>query len=78
MLELQPRLDAGARVNTAFARVQRWLPSEEFQAGYELMISYDPDIFIDGNERNDDCQMSNNRISISAAEINREIARQAR
>ncbi|MAE93526.1 MAG: hypothetical protein CL910_02590 [Deltaproteobacteria bacterium] len=72
-----PRLDAGARVNTAFARIQRWLPSQEFQQGFELRISYDPDIFIDGNDRNDDCQMGNNVTAISVAEINREIARQA-
>lgn len=72
-----PRLNAGARVNTSFARVQRWMPSEEFQPGFELRISYDPDIFIDGNEHNDDCQMGNNLASISVAEINWQIARQA-
>ncbi len=73
-----PSLAAGARVNTSFARVERWLPSQEFQQGFELRISYDPDIFIDGNERNDDCQLRNNQTSISVAEINREIDRQAR
>ncbi|MCP5060101.1 MAG: hypothetical protein GY937_25645 [bacterium] len=72
-----PRLDAGARVNTSFARVRGWMPSQEFQAGFELRISYDPDIFMDGNERNDDCRMGNNLSSISVDEINREIARQA-
>jgi hypothetical protein len=46
-------------------------PSEgEFPNCYRLLISYDPDIYIDGNDNNDDCNQNNNKKDRSGTEIN--------
>lgn len=46
-------------------------PAEgEFPPSYILMISYDPDIQMDGNEANDDCRAGNNRKERSGMDIN--------
>ena len=46
-------------------------PSEgEFPPSYKLMIVYDPDILLDSNTANDDCNTSNNSRSRSGTEIN--------
>lgn len=46
-------------------------PAEgEFPPSYLLLISYDPDIAMDGNEGNDDCRSTNNRKERSGMEIN--------
>lgn len=46
-------------------------PAEgEFPPTYKVVISYDPDIFIDGNVKNDDCNQRNNEISRSGSGIN--------
>ncbi len=47
-----------------------WSTSNEFPPTYRVVISYDPDIFIDGNEANDDCATSDNALSRDGAEIN--------
>ena len=62
-------LRPGQRVNTAFTRITRWYTGQEFHSGFQLRVDYDPDIFIDGNPRNDDCQLRNNRRVLSAGEI---------
>lgn len=49
-----------------------WTRSSEFQADYTLRIAYDPDIFIDGNEQNDDCNTEDNERTLSATQINSE------
>lgn len=46
-------------------------PAEgEFPPTYKLVISYDPDINIDDNKKNDDCETENNSMEQSGAEIN--------
>lgn len=46
-------------------------PAEgEFPPTYLVTITYDPDIYIDGNPHNDDCRTGNNRMERSGAEIN--------
>jgi hypothetical protein len=46
-------------------------PSEgEFPPTYKLLIVYDPDIRLDGNPRNDDCNAANNQKQRSGADIN--------
>lgn len=46
-------------------------PSEgEFPPSYMLMVVYDPDILLDSNTANDDCNTSNNRKSRSGTDIN--------
>jgi hypothetical protein len=43
-------------------------PAEgEFPSTYRLMVGYDPDIFINGNPKNDDCVNTNNRKERSGA-----------
>jgi hypothetical protein len=37
-----------------------WTASTEYPPSYEVRIDYDPDIFADGNDNNDDCNMNNN------------------
>lgn len=45
-------------------------PAEgEFPPTYKLIIGYDPDIAIDGNPRNDDCNLNNNRRERSGEDI---------
>ena len=46
-------------------------PAEgEFPPSYRAVISYDPDIAIDGNPKNDDCRPANNAFERSGTEIN--------
>jgi hypothetical protein len=47
-----------------------WDRLSEFLVGYTVRITYDPDIFIDANEENDDCRTANNSRTISVEEIN--------
>lgn len=47
-----------------------WNSASEFLPDYTVRLSYDPDIFIDGNEENDDCRTANNSRTLTAAEIN--------
>jgi hypothetical protein len=77
----QPRLVArqafqnlapGAEVSLTYRR--SWdasSPAEgEFPPSYKLVISYDPDIRLDGNTKNDDCNPSNDVRERSGADIN--------
>lgn len=46
-------------------------PAEgEFPPTYRLLISYDPDILLDDNPKNDDCHLTNNSVSRSGNAIN--------
>lgn len=47
-----------------------WNTSNEFPPVYRVAITYDPDIFIDGNPANDDCATSDNALERDGAEIN--------
>lgn len=42
----------------------------EFPPDYRIILSYDPDIYLDGNPMNDDCNGSNNDLTRSGADIN--------
>lgn len=49
---------------------REWSVSDEFKPDqYVLLISYDPDIYIDDNLLNDDCNQDNNRRERDAGEI---------
>lgn len=65
-------LAVGASVQVTFTR--NWYtasPAEgEFPPDYILIISYDPDIFLESNPNNDDSNSSNNRIEESGSAIN--------
>lgn len=46
-------------------------PAEgEFPPTYRLLIGYDPDILLDGNPNNDDCNSNNNQLERSGADVN--------
>lgn len=66
-------LGVGESVSLSFVR--NWdasSPAEgEFPPTYKVVIGYDPDLYIDGNVRNDDCSSSNNQMSRNSAEVNR-------
>ncbi|RZS92160.1 hypothetical protein [Aquimarina brevivitae] len=65
-------LISGGQLSVSYTRT--WdasSPSEgEFPPTYTLVITYDPDIFIDGNENNDDINLENNSLSQSGSAIN--------
>ncbi|HEX7045281.1 MAG TPA: hypothetical protein VF203_11775 [Burkholderiales bacterium] len=49
--------------------ISGWRLSDEFPPDFTLEISYDPDIRVDGNPENDDCRMTNNKATLSGAEV---------
>lgn len=65
-------LNVGESLTVSFSRP--WdasSPAEgEFPPEYILRVSYDPDIFIDGNDNNNDNNSSNNSLTVSGGEIN--------
>ncbi len=65
------RLASGASFSLT-ARLRA--PGGEFTPSVTALLSYDPDIYIDGNPRNDDCNQGNNQRTLSAADINDAIA----
>ena len=66
------RLASGEGVSS-FVPPLRWNPSSEFLADFSAQITYDPDIFIDGNPQNDDCVMSNNKLLLTVDEVRRQL-----
>jgi len=65
-------LAPGATISLSYER--NWnssSPSEgEFPNSYRLLITYDPDIYMDANKQNDDCNQGNNKKNRSGTEIN--------
>lgn len=65
-------LPAGAMMSLTYER--NWnssSPAEgEFPNSYRLLITYDPDIYMDANKQNDDCKQGNNKKDRSGTEIN--------
>ncbi|RQP17348.1 MAG: hypothetical protein EAS52_09060 [Parapedobacter sp.] len=62
-------LDAGATLEIEHI-VQSWRTSQEFPPSFILRISFDPDLYIDGNPQNDDSNAGNNSIERRGQEIN--------
>lgn len=60
-------LDAGETLEISFQR--EWYAGMEFPPSFIVRVSYDPDIYIDGNEQNDDSNSANNTIERSGQEI---------
>ena len=60
-------LGANESLNVSYTRF--WSRSEEFPPDYVLVISYDPDLFLDGNESNDDTNHDNNSVTESGFAI---------
>lgn len=72
------KLEAGTFKKIAFKRT--WnssSPAEgEFPPTYIVTISYDPDIRMDGNKQNDDCNLENNSKKRNGDWFNRELGLQ--
>ena len=47
-----------------------WSSSNEFPPTYQLLISYDPDILLDANPDNDDCDATDNTVSLTGTQVN--------
>lgn len=65
---LSPTINAGNEITFSYTR--NWDTTIEFQNDIILRISYDPDIFIDGNPNNDDINSSNNTLILAGNTIN--------
>lgn len=63
-------LAAGATVTVSHTRT--WNTNNEFPPMYRVLIVYDPDIYIDANPNNNDCQTSDNSLERDGAELNDE------
>lgn len=66
----QPFKDLAVNATVKVSFTRQWDKSQEFPPTYTLIISFDPDIYIDGNNNNDDSNTANNKISKSGEAIN--------
>ena len=53
--------------------VQNWKLNNPNPPNYSYRITYDPDIHVDGNDKNNDCSSKNNTMTISGEKINKAI-----
>ncbi|GAB5550539.1 MAG: hypothetical protein Sapg2KO_01300 [Saprospiraceae bacterium] len=60
-------LSAGRSFSLGFSK--NWYAGNEFPPNYKLVISYDPDIKLDSNPRNDDCNSANNQMTRTGHEV---------
>jgi hypothetical protein len=70
LVATQPFRDLPVNTTIKVAYTRKWDRSQEFPPTYTLIISFDPDIYIDGNNNNDDSNTANNKISKSGEAIN--------
>lgn len=54
-------------------QIRNYSKSTEFFVGYVASIVYGPDIRIDGNTKNDDCRMNNNKVIYSKSQIDAQL-----
>ncbi len=70
LLETQEFEDLAAGATVSVTHVISWNTSNEFPPTFRVIIVYDPDISIDGNDNNDDCATSDNVMEKTGSEIN--------
>ncbi|MCB9853447.1 MAG: hypothetical protein H6819_10160 [Phycisphaerales bacterium] len=70
MLASQPFEDLAPGAQVSVSYELEWNTSNEFPPIYRVILSYDPDIYIDGNDDNDDCATSDNALQRDGSEIN--------
>lgn len=68
-----PRLAPGQQVVVSYDTA--WLAAREFPPAVRAQLSYDPGIRSDGRPANDDCNLTNNRLSRPGDEVNRIISK---
>lgn len=57
-----------ATVEVTYER--NWSTQDEFRPpSYTVLLAYDPDIYLDGNEENDDCNSDNNDLARGTAAL---------
>lgn len=61
-------LAAGATLTVTYDVA--WNTSTEFPQSFVVYIGLDPDLFLDGNEANDECPTTDNLLSRSGEEVN--------
>ena len=62
----------------AIYNVVNWNPSSEFLTDFAAQLHFDPDIRIDGNPENDDCNNSNNTARLTVDEVRRTLGARTR
>lgn len=70
MLASQSFEDLAPGAQVTVSHEVQWNTSNEFPPIYRVILSYDPDIYIDGNDNNDDCATSDNALQRDGSEIN--------
>jgi len=63
-------LGVNATTSLAFTKIWNKTANAEFPPNYVLVITFDPDLYTDGNTNNDDAVSTNNRITKAGSEIN--------
>lgn len=53
--------------------IVQWTGSVEFPASFLARIDYDPDIFADNNQRNDDTRLADNKLELTGAKIKKHV-----
>jgi hypothetical protein len=72
LLATQEFEDLAAGATVSVTHDMSWSTSTEFPPTLRVLIAYDPDIYIDGNDNNDDCSTSDNVMEKTGSEINAE------
>lgn len=66
-------LAVDATVEVTYER--NWSTQDEFRPpSYTVLLAYDPDIYIDGNDENDDCNSNNNDFARGTAALDALVA----
>ncbi len=70
LLETQEFVDVMPGEQIMVTHTMSWSTTDEFPPLFQAVLSYDPDIYIDGNDDNDDCATSDNAVQRDGSEIN--------
>lgn len=70
LLATQEFEDLAAGATVSVTHEMSWNTNNEFPPTFRVLIAYDPDISIDGNDNNDDCATSDNVLERDGSEIN--------
>lgn len=62
-------LGVNGTVSVSYSR--QWQTSDEFPPSYTAIVVFDPDIYLDSNNKNDDGNSSNNRLTRPGSDINK-------
>lgn len=66
-------LSKGAVIKISYTT--KWNIANEFNPDYTVQINFDPDLYVDGNTKNDDKVSTNNKEKLPAVQINAVVSR---